>query len=112
MMRNKKRPEPPPARDAHYNPRTEAELQAIISLRQLARLKEKQIAGNADLIRKMNLDIARNPGKLTTCDRWRAHVSDLTAASAALERAVAGIHREIGERLARLDDGDLAFLGA
>jgi hypothetical protein len=105
----RKRAIEPPARKPHPDPRIEAELQRIISLRKTVARKEELLAGDHLQITRMRERLSRRP-TWDAATPVRQQIDGLLAETQTLEREVTQLHDDIAGRIAKLDDTDLAWL--
>ena len=101
-------PAPPPRRP-HPDPRVEAELQRIISLRKAIARKEDLAARNHDQIAALRETVAKHPTWSGHLDRQEQIVT-LLEETGDLDAEVTGLHDEIAKRITALSDTDIAYL--
>lgn len=103
----------PLARRPHPDPRIEAELLRIISLRSsIARQEEAAAHATAEAVRA-----DRQAGRVEKhgaqySDRYAQRAQELWAIAARAEAEITSIHDEIAKRIAALTDDDLLWLDA
>src|SRR5262249_16355033 len=96
-------------RKPHPDPRTEAELQRIISLQNAITRKEAALDGDHADLRKLDRTIARHP-------TWDGHNKRIKQAQAirdrigGLEQEISPLRADIAKRTAALSDTALAYL--
>jgi hypothetical protein len=100
-----------PARRPHPDPRIEAELQRIISLRSsIARQEDAAAHATAEAVRA-----DRQAGRVEQhgphhSDHYAQRAQKLRAIAAQAEAEITSIHDEIAKRIAALSDDDLLWL--
>jgi adenosyl cobinamide kinase/adenosyl cobinamide phosphate guanylyltransferase len=105
MPRNRKTTE----RQPHPDPRTEAELQRIISLRLSVARKEGLIERDLLEIDKLRTTY-RQKANWSSSERWRQQADELSAEVQRLEAEVVAAHEEIGKRIDELSPADRSYL--
>ena len=102
----------PPARRPHPDPRVEAELQRIISLRKAIARKEADLGQIQAMVAKLRDSARQNPNTDTTCGEGGRldQIRDYQRETEDLEAGVAGLHDEIAKRITALSDTDIAYL--
>jgi hypothetical protein len=108
IKRSHRRPEvAPPA--PHPDPRIEAELQRITSLRKVIARREDLLDADHRQITDLRDTVSRHPTWDGTLGR-RQQITGLLDETHALEAEIVKLHDEIAERIARLSDTDVAWL--
>jgi hypothetical protein len=99
----------PVPREPHPDPRIEAELQRVISLRKAVARKEAQLDANDRNLRRVRATMRANSGSEN--NGRRADEADaIRQDSAGLEAEIMALHDEIAARIGKMDDADLAWL--
>ena len=110
-MRRRNRQPPAPARTPHPDPRTEVKLQQILSLRRAASRNDRQLDELNASLANLTETVGRHPGRDYHLRRLE-EIRRLNGEIRRLNRENAELHDQIAELCAKLDDSDLAFLGA
>lgn len=111
MRRRGRQPAPPRERRPHPNPRTEIQLQQILSLRRAAERNE-------ELLDRLHGNLAEVSDKVSRHPTWDGHgrrldeIDRLNGEIARLGAENKVLHERIAELSAPVDDTDLAFLEA
>lgn len=96
-------------RRSHPDPRKEAILQRIMSLRAAVARKEALAAADQAAVLKLRRRISRRTASLSAPD-WRRQAERLLAEIKTLDGEIAAAHEEIGQWMDKVDDLDLAWL--
>jgi chromosome segregation ATPase len=98
-----------PPRLPHPDPRVEAELQRIISLRRALDRREAQLDADTDSVRILRRRLRRD-ADAGEVPQWQQQIADLREEIERLEAEVAGLHDQVEKRIGTLDDTDLTYL--
>ena len=94
-------------RRRHPDPRVEAALQRIISLRAAVGRAEDRIANLHEEEERLRHDIRFDPGHAET---YTQQIEDCVSQAAAAEAAMPGLHDQIAKAIGELTDDDLLWL--
>ena len=98
-----------PVREPHPDPRIEAQLQRILSIRTMITGKEALVARDRDEIARMRATMAKHPNR-EGHHRRREQIEALQAEIADAEAEVLKLHDDIEARLGEIADADLTAL--
>ena len=94
-------------RRPHPDPRVEAALQRIISLRAAVGRAEDRIANLHEEEERLRHDIRFDPGHAKA---YTQQIEDCVSQAAAAEAAIPGLHDQIAKAIGELTDDDLLWL--
>lgn len=102
----------PAERRPHPDPRVEAELQRIISLRKAIARKEADLDQIQVMVAKLRHDAKNAPNLGSTYGKGGRleQIRDYQQETEDLEAEVTGLHDEIAKRITALSDTDVAYL--
>jgi hypothetical protein len=109
LFRRRPPPPAPPARQPASDPRVEAQLQQVISLRRAAGRNETALDQCAGGIAELTDTMVRHPTSAGHMER-RYEVERLQREIGRLNRETAEYHAQIQEIIAKLSDDDLIWL--